>query len=58
MCGFFKFQKAYFDDLVDKKIIRVSCEEIEGVDEDGAEDSSALKDLRAEELEKNVEKMM
>jgi len=66
LCSFYRFQKAYFDELVDKKIIRICCEEIEELVEEGGEEHSegahlgveGLKDLKTEALEKKLEKMM
>ena len=52
--------------MVDKKIIRICCEEIEELVEEGGEEHSegahlgveGLKDLKTEALEKKLEKMM
>ncbi|CAD6333260.1 unnamed protein product [Miscanthus lutarioriparius] len=51
--GFYRFQKEYFDELVHKKIIRVSCEQIEEIEE-----PKTVKDEGVKDLEKKLEKMM
>jgi hypothetical protein len=56
--GFYRFQKEYFDELVDKKIIRVSCEQIEELE--GAEGIKleTVKEEGMKDMEKKPEKMM
>ena len=60
LCGFYRFQKEYFDELVHKKIIRVSCEQIEEIEEleKGTDGAETVKDEGMKDLEKKLEKMM
>lgn len=59
LCGFYRFSKEYFNELVDKKIIRVSCEQIEELEE-GAEgiELETVKEEGMKDLQKKLEKMM
>jgi hypothetical protein len=60
LCGFYRFQKEYFDEFVDKKIIRVSCEQIEEIEESkvGTDGGETVKAEGMKDLEKKLEKMM
>ena len=52
LCGFYRFQKEYLDELIDKKIIIINCEEVEELEE-GSEGSEY-----ANHEEKDLEKKM
>ncbi|CAN6373061.1 unnamed protein product [Urochloa humidicola] len=64
LCGFYRFQKEYFDELVDKKIIQVRCEQIEELAEELEGDELVDKkiihvdDEGMQDLEKKLEKIM
>lgn len=49
LCGYYKFQKEYLDDLIDKKVVVIMCEELEDLEEriEGSETAiyEGMKDL-------------
>ena len=51
LCGFYIFQKEYLDELIEKKIVIINCEEVEELEE-GLEGSEY-----ANHKEKDLEKM-
>jgi len=51
LCGFYRFQKEYLDELIDKKIVIINCKEVEELEE-GSEGSEY-----ANHKEKDLEKM-
>ena len=57
LCGFYRFQKEYLDELIDKKIIIINCEEVEEVEE-GLEGSEYANHEEKKDLEKKMENLM
>ena len=62
LCGFYMFQKEYLDEFVEKKIIRIYCQQIEELEEEEEEDEG-MKQLEIKldemkQLEMKLEKMM
>ena len=57
LCGFYGFQKEYLDELIDKKIIIINCEEVEEVEE-GLEGSEYANHEEKKDLEKKMENLM
>jgi len=56
MCGFYRFQREYLDVLMEKKIIRICCEQIEELGEEVVE--AATQDEGMKQLENKMERMM
>ena len=56
MCGFYRFQKEYLDELIDKKIVIINCEEVEELEE-GSE-GSEYANHEEKDLEKKMENLM
>ena len=56
MCGFYRFQREYLDVLMEKKIIRICCEQIEELGEEVVE--AAAQDEGMKQLENKMERMM
>jgi len=60
LCGFYMFQKEYLDEFVEKKIIRIYCQQIEELEEEEDEGMKQL-EIKLDEmkqLEMKLEKMM
>jgi len=56
LCGFYRFQKEYLDELIDKKIVIINCEEVEELEE-GSE-GSEYANHEEKDLEKKMENLM
>ena len=56
LCGFYRFQREYLDVLMEKKIIRICCEQIEELGEEVVE--AAAQDEGMKQLENKMERMM
>jgi len=56
LCGFYRFQKEYLDELIDKKIVIINCKEVEELEE-GSE-GSEYANHEEKDLEKKMENLM
>ena len=56
LCGFYRFQREYLDVLMEKKIIRICCEQIEELGEEVVE--AAAQDEGMKQLENKMERLM
>ena len=56
LCGFYKFQKEYLDELIDKKIVIINFKEVEELEE-GSE-GSEYANHEEKDLEKKMENLM
>jgi len=56
LCAFYRFQKEYLDELIDKKIVIINCKEVEELEE-GSE-GSEYANHEEKDLEKKMENMM
>ena len=54
LCGFYRFQREYLDELVEKKIVRICCQQI---DELGEDEAPAV-DEGMKQLENMMERLM
>jgi len=54
LCGFYRFQREYLDELVEKKIVRICCQQI---DEHGEDEAPAV-DEGMKQLENKMERLM
>jgi hypothetical protein len=57
LCGYYKFQKEYLDDLIDKKVVVIMCDELEDLEE-GIEGSEPAIDEGMKDLEKKLDHLM
>ena len=56
LCGFYRFQREYLDELVEKKIVRICYQQI---DEHGEEkDEAPAEDEGMKQLENKMERLM
>ena len=62
LCGFYRFQREYLDELVEKKIVRICCQQIDehGGKEDEApgENEGMKQDDGMKQLENKMERLM
>ena len=56
-CGYYKFQKEYLDDLIDKVVV-IMCEELEDLEEGIEGSEPAIDDEGMKDLEKNLDHLM
>ena len=56
MCGFYRFQKEYLDELIDKKIVIINCKEVEEL-EQGSE-CNEYANYEEKDMEKKMENQM
>jgi len=54
LCGFYRFQREYLDELVEKKIVRICCQQI---DEHGEDEAPAV-DEGMKQLENKMERLV
>jgi len=54
LCGFYRFQREFLDELVEKKIVRICCQQI---DEHGEDEAPAV-DEGMKQLENKMERLM
>ena len=56
LCGFYRFQREYLDELVEKKIVRICCQQID--EHGGEEDEAPAEDEGMKQLENKMERLM
>jgi RNase P/RNase MRP subunit p29 len=54
LCGFYRFQKEYLDELTGKKIVLIKCEQIDEVEEGS---NGSVQDEERNDLEKKLENL-
>ena len=57
LCGFYIFQKEYLDELIDKKIVIIDCEEVKELEE-RSQGSEYANHEEKKDLEKKMENLM
>ena len=56
LCGFYIFQKEYLDELIDKKIVIIDCEEVKELEE--RSEGSEYANHEENDLEKKMKNLM